>query len=92
MHKGAGTSIRLRIWSDVRIVLGTTCEKPNKTGHFSSHRIRTVENRGGDPVGPAGQVKLPSLDRPRKRESFEMGAVGASIESFERPSGDGYCF
>jgi hypothetical protein len=26
-----------------------TSEKPNKTGRFSSHRIRTVENRGGDP-------------------------------------------
>jgi hypothetical protein len=35
-----------------------TCEKPNKTGRFSSHRIRTVENRGGDPDGDprAGQV------------------------------------
>jgi hypothetical protein len=28
-----------------------TGENPNKTGHFSSHRIRTVENRGGDPGG-----------------------------------------
>ena len=29
--------------------LTATCEKPSKTGHFSSYRIRTVENHGGDP-------------------------------------------
>src|SRR3954454_13303608 len=25
------------------------CEKPSETGHFSSHWIRTVENRSGEP-------------------------------------------
>jgi hypothetical protein len=42
-----------------------TCEKPNKIGHFSSHRIRTVENRGVDPrsaqiaiIRPMAKVRI----------------------------------
>jgi hypothetical protein len=42
-----------------------TCEKPNKAGHFSSHRLRTVENRGGEPrsaqiaiIRPMAKVRI----------------------------------
>jgi len=43
LHKGAGTSIRLRIWSDVRIVLGTTCEiKPGISRATGFGRWRTA--------------------------------------------------
>jgi hypothetical protein len=50
-------------------------EKPNKTGHFPSHRIRTVENHGGDPGGnpwpaqaaiiaPPVEARILGRDRP----------------------------
>jgi hypothetical protein len=55
--------------------LTASCGKPNKTGHFLSHRIRTVENRGGDPDRGPRAAKLPPLRLPGKVESLEDRSV-----------------